>query len=160
MNKNKLITLRIEEDKREEFKQWVKDQNLDVSEFLTLIIQACLDGRLDKNLITNLSPQSDSICIDKLDDRISQLTNNLDKRIDKIEEQVNQLVIKIDSNIDKRIDKEEYRQETKNEELTNAELARRINVSSSTVSRWANGKRQPPEDLEWGYNSELKKWVR
>ncbi len=164
MNKDKLITVRIEAEKRDRFKEWVKKQNLDVSEFLTAVISACLDGRLDKNLITNLNPQSDSTCIDKLDNRISELTNNLDKRIDKIGEQVNGLVTKLDSNIDKRIDKKKEKvndqQETTNEQLTHAELARRMNVSSSTVSRWANGKRQPPLDLEWRYDPSLKKWVK
>ena len=164
MNKNKLITVRIEAEKRDQFKKWVKKQKLDVSEFLTTVIEACLDGRIDENLITNLNPQSDSIYIDKLDNRISELAKNIDKRIDKIEEQVNELVTKLDSNIDKRIDKEKQKvddqQETTNEELTHAELARRINVSSSTVSRWANKKRQPPLNLEWRYNSQLKKWVK
>ncbi len=164
MNKNKLITVRIEAEKRDQFKEWVKEQNLDVSEFLTAVIEACLDGQLDKNLIPNLNPQSDSICIDKLDNRISELTNNLDKRIDKIEEQVNKLITKLDSNIDKRIDREKEKvddqQETTNQQLTHAELARRMNVSSSTVSRWANGKRQPPLNLEWRYDSKLKKWVK
>ncbi|MGK7958200.1 MAG: helix-turn-helix domain-containing protein [Crocosphaera sp.] len=164
MNKNKLITVRIEAEKRDQFKKWVKKQKLDVSEFLTIVIEACLDGRIDENLITNLNPQSDSTCIDKLNNRISELTNNLDKRIDKIEEQVNELVTRLDNNIDKRIDKEKEKvddqQETKNEQLTHAELARRMNVSPATISRWANGKRQLPLDLEWRYNSQLKKWVK
>lgn len=164
MNKNKLITVRIEAKKRDQFKEWVKEQNLDISGFLTAVIEACLDGRLDKNLITNLNPQSDSIYIDKLDDRISDLTNNLDKRIDKIEKQVNELVTRLDSRIDQCIDKEEDkvkdRKETKNEQLTNAELARLLNVSATTISRWANGKRQPPLNLEWQYDSQLKKWVK
>ena len=160
MSKDKLITIRIEAEKRQQFKKWVKEQNLDVSEFMTTIIQACLDGQLDKNLVTNFNPQSDSICIDKLENKISQSTDNLDKRIDKIEEQVNELVTKLDSRIDKCIDKEEDREETTNEQLTNAELARRMGVSPATVSRWANKKRQPPLDLEWRYDSKLKKWLK
>ena len=46
------------------------------------------------------------------------------------------------------------------EQLTNTELARRMNVSLPTVSRGANGKRQPSLDLEWRYNSQLKKWSK
>ncbi len=164
MSKDKLITVRIEADKREQFKQWVNNQNLDVSEFLTIIIQACLDGQLDKNLIANLNSPSDSLNIDKLDDKISELANNLDKRIDKVEAQISQLVTRLDINIDKCIDIEQEevddQQEMTNEELTHAELARRINVSSSTVSRWANGKRQLPPDLQWQYDPQLKKWVK
>ena len=164
MSKDKLITIRIEAEKREQFKEWVKEQNLDVSEFMTTIIEACLDGQLDKNLITNLNPQSDSICIDKLDSKISKLTDNLDKRIDKIEKQVNELITNLDNNLDKCIDKLEtkvdHRQEISNKQLTNTELARLLNMNPSTVSRWANGKHQPPKNLEWRYDSNLKKWVK
>ncbi len=163
MNKDKLITVRIEAEKREQFKKWVKEQNLDISEFLTTIIQACLDGRLDKNLISNLNPSSDSICIDDVDNKINQLDKKLDIRIDKLEEQVNELITKLDTSIDIRIDKKETILETieptLDEQLTNAELARLLGVSSSTVSRWATKKRQPPKNLEWRYNSQLKKWV-
>ncbi len=160
MNKDKLITVRIEAEKREQFKKWVKEQNLDISEFLTTIIQACLDGRLDKNLISNLNPSSDSICIDDLDNKINQLDKKLDIRIDKLEEQVNELITKLDTSIDTSIDTKETIEPTLDEQLTNAELARLLGVSSSTVSRWATKKRQPPKNLEWRYNPKLKKWVK
>ncbi len=159
MNKDKLITVRIEAEKREQFKKWVKEQNLDISEFLTTIIQACLDGRLDKNLISNLNPSSDSICIDDLDNKINQLDKKLDIRIDKLEEQVNELITKLDTSIDTSIDTKETIEPTLDEQLTNAELARLLGVSSSTVSRWATKKREPPKNLEWRYDSQLKKWV-
>ncbi len=164
MNKDKLITIRISAEKREQFKKWVKKQNLDMSEFLTTVISACIDGRLDRDLITNLSPESDSICIDELDKKINQLDNKLDTRIDRIEEQVNELITKLDTRIDISIDKKETIVETleptPDKQLTNAELARLLNVSSSTVSRWATKKRQPPKDLEWRYDPSLKKWVK
>ena len=159
MNKDKLITVRIEAEKREQFKKWVKEQNLDISEFITTIIQACLDGRLDKNLISNLNPSSDSICIDDLDNKINQLDKKLDIRIDKLEEQVNELITKLDTSIDTSIDTKETIEPTLDEQLTNAELARLLGVSSSTVSRWATKKREPPKNLEWRYDSQLKKWV-
>ena len=164
MNKDKLITVRIEAKKREQFKKWVKEQNFDVSEFLTTIIEACLDGRLDKNLISNLSPESDSICIDDLDKLITKLDKDIDKRIDKLEEQVNKLITKLDTDIDKRIDNQKAIPEsleiTPDKQLNHAELARQMGVSSSTVSRWANQKRQPPSDLEWRYDPSIKKWVK
>ena len=163
MNKDKLITVRIEAEKREQFKKWVKEQNLDISEFLTTVIQACLDGRLDKKFISNLSPLSDSICIDDLEQKINQLRDKLDKRIDKLEKQVNELITKPDTNIDICIDKKATRLETleptPDQQLTNAELARLLDVSSSTVSRWATKKRKLPKNLEWRYDSSLKKWV-
>ena len=160
MNKDKLITVRIEAEKREQFKKWVKEQNLDISEVLTTIIQACLDGRLDKNLISNLNPSSDSIYIDDLNNKINQLDKKLDIRIDKLEEQVNELVTKLDTSIDKKETRLETIESTLDEQLTNAELARLLGVSSSTVSRWATKKRELPKNLEWRYDPKLKKWVK
>lgn len=46
------------------------------------------------------------------------------------------------------------------DQLTNAELARKIGVAPSTVSRWATGKRQPPEDLKYKFDGHLKSWVK
>ena len=43
--------------------------------------------------------------------------------------------------------------------LTHAELARQLGVSSSTVSRWGTGKRKPPEDLNYHYDQEIKRWI-
>lgn len=45
-------------------------------------------------------------------------------------------------------------------ELTNAELARVLGIDPATCSRWATGKRKAPEDLEWIYDNQLKKWQR
>ena len=168
MSKDKLITIRIEAEKREQFKAWAKEQNLDVSEFLTTVIQACLDEQLDKNLTPNPNPPSESVCIDSLDQKINQLITRLDKRIDKLEEQVNELIIKLDKRIDKNRNENINKQKAIldplkqpiNEQLTNAELARLINVSPSTISRWVNQKSKLPLDLEWQYDPKLKKWVK
>lgn len=46
------------------------------------------------------------------------------------------------------------------EELTNAELARVLGIDPATCSRWATGKRKIPEDLEWMYDNQLKKWKK
>jgi Arc/MetJ-type ribon-helix-helix transcriptional regulator len=44
-------------------------------------------------------------------------------------------------------------------ELTNAELARILGVNPATVSRWANGKRQPPSELKYKFDSTTKVWT-
>lgn len=44
-------------------------------------------------------------------------------------------------------------------ELTNAELARQLGVNPATVSRWANGKRQPPNELNYKFNPNSKTWT-
>jgi hypothetical protein len=42
--------------------------------------------------------------------------------------------------------------------LTNSQLAGLLNVNRSTVSRWANGKRQVPENLGYSFDPSTKKW--
>ena len=69
------------------------------------------------------------------------------------------MITKLDTSIDTSIDTKETIEPTLDEQLTNAELARLLGVSSSTVSRWATKKREPPKNLEWRYDSQLKKWV-
>ena len=174
MSKDKLITIRIEADKRDQFKQWVKDRNLDVSEFIIRIIQACLDGQIDENLVSDNLSQSDTIRIDKLETEVSKLVNNLDTCIDKIN-QNNQEIEFLKEQLSQLLHKDEIQSkqltngivlksdpvtQELNNQLTHAQLARQIGVASSTVSRWANRKRQPPQNLEWNYNSQIKKWVR
>lgn len=44
--------------------------------------------------------------------------------------------------------------------LTHAELARQLGVSSSTISRWSTGKRNPPEDLKYRFDRTLKLWIK
>jgi transcriptional regulator with XRE-family HTH domain len=46
------------------------------------------------------------------------------------------------------------------EELTNAQLAKKIGVDPSTVSRWITGKRKIPEDLKYKFDQTLKLWVK
>lgn len=42
--------------------------------------------------------------------------------------------------------------------LTNAQLARLLEKSPSTISRWSTGKRQPPDDFDWEFKPKLGKW--
>ena len=83
---------------------------------------------------------------------------NIDNNLDN--EQVEQVEVELETVINKEEPLEEFKKEQSNEQLTNAELARRIKVSPSTVSRWATGKSQPPKNLKWQYNPKLKKWIR
>ena len=174
MNKNKLITIRIEAEKRDQFKQWVKERNLDVSEFIIRIIQACLDGQIDESIVSDHLSQSDTIRMDKLEKDISYLVNKLDNCIaiinqgnqerELLKEQLSKFIykdqIKNNQLTNDVVDKLYSISEELNSPLTHAQLARQIGVSSSTISRWASGKRQPPENLEWKYNYQIKKWIK
>lgn len=70
MAKDKLITIRIESEKREDFTKWSKDRSIDASVFLYGVIDACLDGRIDERILNN-----------RVDDK--QLDKLIDERLDK-----------------------------------------------------------------------------
>ena len=92
MAKNKLITIRIEDLKREAFKNWANSKNLDVSAFLHDVIDACLDGRIDEKIISSC----------RLDSVTGEL---LRQRIDIIEKRLANLDSQLDVCIDKKLDK-------------------------------------------------------
>jgi hypothetical protein len=89
MAKDKLITVRIEDELREEFKKWCEVRGLDVSVFLYDVIRRCLDGKLDESIVTGYQLDSEQLDnkLDKLssdiDGKLSKLSNEIDNRIDK-----------------------------------------------------------------------------
>ena len=184
MDKTTLATFRIDKKTWKEFKKWAGDRGSNASAELNQFILRAL-GHIDENLETNLDNDLDTALNERienyldtnLDKRIYNLTlqyldkeqdpdlenhtdNNIDYSIDNNidKEQVKQLDTNIDRNIDKNPLAESLQQS--NEQITNAELARLLNVSPTTVSRWATQKRQLPKDLEWQYDSQLKKWIK
>jgi hypothetical protein len=52
MGRDKLITVRIEQDLRDAFNRWTKDKGTDASSVLYDFIKRCLDGSIDANLAT------------------------------------------------------------------------------------------------------------
>ena len=184
MDKTTLATFRIDKKTWKEFKKWAGDRGSNASAELNQFILRAL-GHIDENLETNIDNDLDTDLNERidhyldtnLDKRIYNLTlqyldkeqdpdlethcdNNIDKNIDNNidNNQVDNLDVNIEDSIDKNQLTESLQQS--NEQITNAELARLMNVSPTTVSRWATQKRQPPENLEWRYNSKLKKWVK
>ena len=138
-----------------------------------------IEDYLETNVYTRIGETIDNYLDINLDKRIYNLTHqylennqetdldtnpeknidvNIDNNLDN--KQVEQVEVELDNRIDTEKPLEESKKEQSNEQLTNAELARRIKVSPSTVSRWATGKNQPPTDLEWEYNPKLKKWIK
>ena len=82
MARDKLITIRIEGEKREAFNNLAKSQNTDTASLLYDFISGCLDGRIDISLVTGkgnrLDNQIDSERIDKLEATTQRLDNRLD----------------------------------------------------------------------------------
>jgi hypothetical protein len=109
MTRDKLITIRIEGEKREAFNQLAKAQNTDTASLLYDFISGCLDGRIDISLVTGkkqwidkIDNQLDTNRLDKLEattqriDRIDIAIQRLDNRIDGIETITQRLAKRLD----------------------------------------------------------------
>lgn len=118
MSRDKLLTIRIEEEKRLAFNNWCEARDYSYSKFLYKVIEGCLSGRIDESIFSGEPVDNDlAVCLSdrmkhieqlvtdssinlKVDDSVDEyLANNLDKRI---EESVTK---KLDSNLDEKIDK-------------------------------------------------------
>jgi hypothetical protein len=89
MARDKLITIRIEGDKRDAFNQLAKSQNTDTASLLYDFISGCLDSRIDISLVTGKGQRIDN----QLDD---DRLNKIDNRIDKLETTTQRLAKRLD----------------------------------------------------------------
>jgi Asp-tRNA(Asn)/Glu-tRNA(Gln) amidotransferase C subunit len=89
MARDKLITIRIEGEKREAFNQLAKSQNTDTASLLYDFINQCLDGTIDIKLVTGKGNRLDN----QLDD---DRLNKIDNRIDGIETTTQRLAKRLD----------------------------------------------------------------
>jgi hypothetical protein len=109
MARDKLITIRIEGDKRDAFNQLAKAQNTDTASLLYDFINQCLSGKIDISLVTGkkqwidkIDNQLDTNRLDKLEattqriDRIDIAIQRLDNRIDGIETITQRLAKRLD----------------------------------------------------------------
>ena len=82
MARDKLITIRIEGDKRQAFGDLAKSQNTDTASLLYDFISGCLDGRIDIRIVTvkgnRIDNQLDTDRIDKLETATQEIDNRLD----------------------------------------------------------------------------------
>jgi len=122
MARDKLITIRIEGEKRDAFNQLAKSQNTDTASLLYDFINQCLDGRIDISLVTGKGQRID-IQID--DDRL----NKIDNRIDKLETTTQRLAKRLDDGIEAIDDRLTDYDQGFSEKITS--LEHRINALSS-----------------------------
>ena len=102
MARDKLITIRIEGEKRQAFGELAKSQNTDTASLLYDFISGCLDGRIDISLVTGKGNR-----LDKLDNRIDSdrldklegTTQRLDNRLDTIAKKLNDWVFSFDDRL-------------------------------------------------------------
>jgi hypothetical protein len=91
MARDKLITIRIEGEKRKAFGDLAKSQNTDTASLLYDFISGCLDGRIDIKLVTGKGNR-----IDKIDNQIdSNRIDKLETDTQKIDERVGSIAKKL-----------------------------------------------------------------
>ena len=102
MARNKLITIRIESEKRQAFGDLAKSQNTDTASLLYDFISGCLSGEIDIKLVTGkgnwidkIDNQIDSNRIDKLE----TATQRIDERVGQISKKLNDWVEAFDSRL-------------------------------------------------------------
>jgi hypothetical protein len=119
MARDKLITIRIEGEKREAFNQLAKSQNTDTASLLYDFINQCLSGTLDIKLVTGkkqwidkIDNQLDTNRLDKLEATTQRIDNRLDtiaKRLDDWIEAIDDRVTDCDQVLSNKITSLEHR---------------------------------------------------
>ena len=100
MSRDKLLTIRIEEGKREAFNNWCEVRDYSYSKFLYKVIEGCLSGRIDESIFSGEPVDND--LGSKLLNKIEQVDESIDKRIS--ENLVNYLDNKVDKHLDSKLD--------------------------------------------------------
>lgn len=102
MARDKLITIRIEGEKREAFNNLAKSQNTDTASVLYDFISGCLDGRIDISLVTGKGNRLDKIDNRIDSDRIDKLeatTQRIDHWIGALSERLNDWILRSDRRV-------------------------------------------------------------
>ena len=96
MARDKLITIRIEGEKREAFNNLAKSQNTDTASLLYDFINQCLDGTIDISLVTGKGNRLDNQIDNDRIDKLEATTQRLDHWIGALSERVNDWILRSD----------------------------------------------------------------
>lgn len=102
MARDKLITIRIEGEKRQAFGDLAKSQNTDTASLLYDFISQCLDSRIDISLVTGKGNRLDKIDNQIGSDRIDKLetdTQEIGERLDTIAKKLTDWVFSFDDRL-------------------------------------------------------------
>ena len=98
MARDKLITVRIEGEKRDAFNQLAKSQNTDTASLLYDFINQCLAGTIDIGIVTGKKQRIDSIDTDRIDN-LETTTQRLDERLGIITKKLDDWIEAIDDRL-------------------------------------------------------------
>ncbi len=175
MSKDKLITIRIEESKRDAFREWAKNNQVDGATFLYKIIEKCISNELSTDIVNpNTASQKSTLMdiqtsIHKLSEKFKQTTIEQDSKMTTLQSQIDDLKSQLSiqntqNNKLKSTQKLSKRVANNNQEdnlLSDRQLAEILKVSPTTVNRWRTGQRKPSnkhQDLFDHYEVIENKW--
>ena len=98
MARDKLITVRIEGEKRDAFNQLAKSQNTDTASLLYDFINQCLAGTIDIGIVTGKKQRIDSIDTDRID-KLETTTQRLDERLGIITKRIDDWIETFDDRL-------------------------------------------------------------
>ena len=99
MARDKLITIRIEGDKRKAFGDLAKSQNTDTASLLYDFISGCLDSRIDIRIVTGKGNWIDNQIDTNRLDKLETATQEIDKRVGQISKKLNDWIEAFDSRL-------------------------------------------------------------
>ena len=154
MSKDKLITIRIEEPKRNAFREWARRNKVNGATFLYRVIEQCIDNKLSTDIInpSTASQQSTTdiqTSIQKLYKEFQDESIEQNSKIATLQSQINDLKTKLNEQsiskldtqkVSKRVDK------SKNDLLSDRQLAEILGVAPTTVNRWRTKQRKPSKE--------------
>jgi hypothetical protein len=148
MARDKLITIRIEGEKREAFNQLAKSQNTDTASLLYDFINQCLSGTLDIKLVTGkkqwidkIDNQLDTNRLDKLEATTQRIDNRLDtiaKRLDDWIEAIDDRLTDCDQGLSEKIIALEHRINALSSQLDSQKDSQKIDTMEMTTQEIDN----------------------
>lgn len=99
MARDKLITIRIEGEKRQAFGDLAKSQNTDTASLLYDFISGCLGGKIDISLVTGKGNRIDNQLDTNRLDKLETATQEIDNRLGIITKKLNDWVLAFDDRL-------------------------------------------------------------
>ena len=162
MKKDKLITIRVTEETRDNFNIWCETNKIKSSTFLSNIIEQCIQGIISPDLTSQSIVNQN---VNHLEERI----NSLSEKIKNLDEKYSQRFLNLESRLNedkvskKRIDKRivnDIRTKIKNIPtgiIIQEELSGIFGISETTLRRIISGERKNLPYPEFWEDFEVKK---
>ena len=156
MSRDKLITIRIEESKRNAFRKWAKNNKVDGATFLYRVIEQCIDNKLSTDIINPNAASQQSIMdiqtsTQKLYKEFQERNIEQDSKMDTLQAQINDLKTKLNSQSILNLDTQKVSKQVDNTNdnlLSDRQLAEILGVASTTVNRWRTKQRKPSKEYQ------------